>query len=486
MAGFFPHVGTYQAGYTSLPSSTQATILDNIVADVGAGVNNWTVWDDQRSAATPLVVNANQGWLNVNNTYGQFTFTNGSSTFSQTNCRFPRDVNLGVTQISMDQTNWYTINTVNNGGSAGLGASLSLTGVLDRNFTGTSTTTGRPFVKMPKYVVLKCTSTQKTFYVLIGQVGYGDPVRLQVFETWDATAHTGTNPGPQETMRAYNWYGPGTRRIQYILWLLPDAFALWTSGLPGEIANGANQPTGANFLANGVAIPWADFFYAGNLSPYRSGDNTCLVQACTNQELSGIYVTQGVYNSTLAAMCDSFNGGAPMMYALNGSKWRDPAPGIVSTFPGHNVYSLWPRGPAYFYGPDRTTLDEAGKMQYCEVDAYQVGQVNNGLYVSEGRRGEVRYLKYPIHNPSGQNLISYGASDDGNVYICVRTTYPFVYGNYTGLRDTTDTTNADVANYNALSGFAHTNRNGNFGELLCAPSYLNVRIPRFFLMPINI
>src|SRR5512140_331831 len=112
MAGFFPHVGTYQAGYTSLPISTQATILDNIVADIGVGVNNWTLWDDQRSAVTPLVVNANCGPINANVTNWDFTFTNGSSAISQKYCRFVRDINLGSTQISMDAITWYTINVV--------------------------------------------------------------------------------------------------------------------------------------------------------------------------------------------------------------------------------------------------------------------------------------------------------------------------------------------------------------------------------------
>ena len=466
MAGFFPHTGLTNPTYTALAASTFANVLSDIVTDVGAGVNGWTLFDDQRSAATPLVVPGNRGGFNYANGYPAWTCTLNSANASQNYGRMRRDfyggsVPAGYNQFSLDQTNWYTVSTVTKSTTTD-------------NFTFSSNflqaTASGVFVaywKCPSYIVLKCTSTSyKTFYVWLGRVGTGDVLRIQCYDTWNASTHTGTNPSPMESLRCFDFSGADSRRVQYILWLLPDAFGLWTAGHPADI---------------GTNYSMSDFFYAGNLDPYRAGDNTALIQVCSNTELSGIYVTSTVY--TVANPYDSFFGGAVMYQSLSGaSRWNDPR-STATQLSASCMYQIYPRGSMYLNTPDRSLTDDVNKIQICEADAYQVGSPSNAFGQNEGRRGMLRYLKYFTGNPSNADLNAWGPADDGNTYVLISTSYPQglnnSYGDYQGALT------QDVQNVGMSNGWAWGSRGGQIGELNLT-TYIKTFCPRFFLMPTNL
>src|SRR5690606_36791175 len=185
---------------------------------------------------------------------------------------------------------------------------------------------------------------------------------------------------PQEEMRCFEDGSgrAGTTILQYMLFLLPDAIGLWLGGSPSE---------------SGVVI--SDFFYAGNLDPLRVGDNTCLLQACTSTDLSGLAVDQGPAYTTASAT--NHIGGAAMFKNIAGQLWVDPR--AVGSWTGGNEYCIVPRGFSYHFGVDRTNLDDAAKFQFCEMDAYWGGQGGTAFDKNEGKRGELRYLKCPVMNP---------------------------------------------------------------------------------------
>jgi len=457
MAGFFPHTGGYPSGYTALPVSTFSTILDDIVADVGTGQNGWTLHDDQRSGFTPLVWAANVAGANyASGNLTNISFTASSQAISQTTSgRFRRNWIIGGgttgTFISTDQTNWYYLSAL----------ASQVAGTLDRNYTGGTAQNHLVYEKSGPYIVLKCTSSQKTFYVLIARpVSYGISLRLQVFESWNAGTHVGTNGGPMEELRAYEdgTGRAGTHRLQYLLFLLPDVLGLWVSGYAAD---------GGTYLA--------DFFYTGNLNPLRVGDNTCLVQACSHQELSGIYPSTNATYST----ANNRTGTAPMFKNIGGEMWTNPA--AAFSFNDNCGYMLFPRGASYVFGIDRTNLDDGAKFQFCEMDAYYCGAANNGFTANEGKRGELRHLKVPVMNPSGLHLASLGPADDGNTYLLFKVSGPqqLVTAITSLMGDT-------VYNSNAASGFYFNWRNGTLGDLNVATSNYQTMGTRWFMMPINL
>lgn len=456
MAGFFPHTGGAATGYSTLPMTTFSTILDDIVADVTAqnNTNGWSVHDDQRTGFTPLVLPSNVGGLNI--TGLGMVFTNTSMALSQASYgRFRRNWVTGVsgTQISPNQTDWFYCTAIASQTAA----------TLNVNYTGTTTiagTTGHNiYEKSGPYVVLKCTSAQKTFYVLIARpVSYGDSLRIQVYETWNPATHTGTNPSPQETMRAYeDGQGrSGSTPLKYVLFLLPDVFTIWVGGSPSE---------------PGVILE--DLYYAGNLSALRAGDTTCLLAACTNQDLSGVGVSASLTYSS-AGRC----GGATMFKNVTGTTWTDPR--AVGSYNESCNYAVMARGLSYIWGIERTNLDDGAKFQFCEMDAYMAGGASSGFDRNEGKRGELRYIKAPIMNPSGLHLASLGPADDGNTYMLLRSAVPNAAGglvtSYSG----------DVSyNNNPASGFACGGRSGTLGEIVVQSVY-TVLSPRWFMMPINL
>jgi hypothetical protein len=457
VSGFFPHTGGSPSGYTALPASTFDDLLDDIVADVGAGQNGWTLHDDQRTAFTPLVLPCNVNGLNMLNM--GMVFTSGASTLTQTTYgRFRRNwiPGVGGTYISPNQTDWYYLSAI----------ASHVAATLDRNYVGTTTTTATGhniYEKSGPYIVLKHTSSQKTFYVLIARpVSYGIGLRVQVFEAWNAGTHVGTNGGPQEEMRCFEDGNgrSGTTALQYMLFLLPDALGLWLSGSTSEA--GANN---------------SDFFYAGNLNPLRVGDNTCLIQACTHQDLSGIKVDANPGYNALTAT--NRIGAAPMFQNISGQTWNDPR--AVASWTGANEYAIVPRGFSYQFGLDRTNLDDGAKFQFCELDAFWTGPVGAGFDKNEGKRGELRHLKVPVMNPSGLHLASLGPADDGNTYILFVTSGP----NNASAAPTTY--QGDVV-YNAapFSGFAWSWRTGSLGQVVVAANTYTAFLSRWFMLPINL
>lgn len=461
MGGFFPHTGGSPSGYSVLPTSTFNTILDDIVADLnsqGGSVNGWSLHDDQRTGFTPLILPVHVGGLN-NQTSNQIGIvaTNGSAAITQTSYGSFQYFITGAsgTQISWDQTNWYYCSAITS----------QVAATLDRNYTGTTLTgsTGHNwYEKSGAYIVLKCTSSQKTFYVLLArQVSYAVALRVQIFETWNAGTHTGTAGGPQESLRAFeNGQGrAGTAALQYIFFALPDTFGLWLSGSPAE---------------SGVVK--SDFFYAGNLTPLRVGDSTCLLQACTHQGLSGI----GSTTSPALASTGSLGllGGASCLRTIAGVQWVDPR--AVDSYDNRTNYAVVPRGSPYFFGLDRTNLDDAAKFQFCEFDAYYGGLGGSGFDKNEGKRGELKYLKCPVSNPSGMHLASLGPADDGNTYLLLRMTgSPLIPGNPTSV-------NGDVlASGASASGFSYAVRTGTSGEVVVASVSAGFS-PKWLMMPINL
>jgi len=457
MGGFFAHTGGSPSGYTALPVTTFDTLLDAIVTDVGAGQNGWTLYDDQRSAFTPLVLPCNVNGLNITNQ--GIVFTNGSSAISQnTYGRFRRNWVPGIsgTYISVDQTNWYYCSAIASQTAA----------TLDRNYTGTTTSaaTGHNiYEKSGPYIVLKHTSSQRTFYVMLCRpVSYGAGLRVQVFETWNAGTHVGTNGGPQEEMRCFEDGNgrSGATVLQYLLFLLPDAFGLWLGGA-------ASEP----------GVTMSDFFYTGNLNPLRVGDDTCLIQACTSQDLSGIKVDATPAYSVATA--NNRIGGAAMFRNIAGTVWVDPR--AVASWTGSNEYAIVPRGFSYQFGIDRTNLDDGAKFQFCEMDAYWTGPTGSGFDKNEGKRGELRYVKVPVMNPSGLHFASLGPADDGNTYVLFGTSGP-----NTQSAAPTSYVGDVVYNTATFSGFAWSLRNGTLGQVSVSGSLNVLFTTRWFMMPINL
>ena len=207
MAGFFPHVGnTNLGGFTPLPMVPVTGFLDSLVSDLtssaGGGVNGWSMYDDMRGAAgtaNPMYPRIYSGqmaasWNAGYNAYS-WKFTTGSQQVSG-NITYGFELKYGIsgdinnlTPISTDLTNWYNIYYLNTVGNFS-------TGILDQNFKGaTGNYNLAVYTKVTKQVVLQCSSSQKTFYVLMGQATEraGGPVLYtQVYETWSTGSHTGT------------------------------------------------------------------------------------------------------------------------------------------------------------------------------------------------------------------------------------------------------------------------------------------------------
>jgi hypothetical protein len=142
---------------------------------------------------------------------------------------------------------------------------------------------------------------------------------------------------------------------------------------------------------------------------------------------------------------------------------------------------MWPRARTYLNNLDRSILDEQGRLQICDIEVYQAG--NNPAYTaSEGKRGDVKYLKYPMYNPSGLDMTVFGPANDGNTYVMIRTTYPGRTQNATLAAISID---ARSSNINLLSGFAYAEMSTTIGDIVAGtstPGWLH----RYFLLPINI
>ena len=501
MPGFFPHTNLQTSAYTPLPKTTADTILTDIVGDVGAGVNGWTLWDDQRTNLTDLYyVPMGFGspdhvfYYPSNYTYAYWAFMNGQANATGTNQSYvgfyasayrvmqtyaiSGSGNPSGSQITVDGTNFYTVVGLN----PGVTNTSPCVITMDRNFAQGSTNVYAIRAKNWGYIVLKCTSAQKTFYVKITRpASYADGLMVKAYETWDNVGHSGTIGGPSEILRTHNTNVgvKGSDTLRYVLWLLPDVFALWLGGDP---------------LNGNPAGKLSDFMYIGNMSPYRAGDTDCLIQACSNQEYSGVCATAG---TTLPS------GGAACLRGLSGQTWVDPTltPANSTTYQGQAFilggytggprYAIWPKDSIWINNPWRGSFDNFGRFQISDVEAYSAEACSNGSgnpQGNEGKRGDLKYLKYPSFNPSGFHLVQFGPADDGNTYVVVKVDFPIMTFTtpYTSYYRPTAPGGANVAGgLPVQSGWAFGNKVYTSGEIGNGGGAL-LFVPNYFLMPTNI
>lgn len=414
MAGFYPHIGIASAGFTALPIVSASAFLDQVVSDVGAGVNGWTVYDDLRSGSSyPLwwpVVTQN-GIFNQNGGGNQlsWTFTSGS-TQAYGNTTYGYHWAYVISGISGSPTPI----SVNSNGANAYSAYFSswpsnvITATLDRPYAEATGNTKIIYRKLTKYIVLKQASSTKNFYVLLAQSSdaVGSPnLYMRVFESWDSVAHSGTQGSAIESTP---FWLEGTVDIRasmrYVLWLLPDVFGLWTAGMKGW------------------GTVYESFSYVGNLDTtgIRTGDTDALVF------IPGITQNSGYATPNVPAVNSPVNycsyGAAQCLRTLQGYPWTTPT-GWMSGMFIQNSYHVYARGRWYAYTMDAAAVDLAGKFEFTDLDLWHAGYsyVTAGVgSPNEGRRGMLRYVKVPVSNPSGMNLASTGPAADGTSYLIFR------------------------------------------------------------------
>lgn len=474
MPSFNPHIGTPGYGYTSLPLSTVGTILDDIVTDVGAGVHGWTVYDDQRATTTyPVPVDAggyNYPWGIVSNQSSSwYHVTSGSNVFweecrSNTNFEFPllhvqRSWVVGM-PISFDNgVNWYNVASVTS-------SQYIASGTLDRVYTAATNNVRTTVVTRARgYIVLRCASAQKVFYVqLMNPPMPGYALYYRTWETWDNVTHAGTNSSPTEALRIYsdNQSLGDSTTLQYILWLLPDAIGLWVRGDTKLIIPGSTQ---------------ADFMYVGNLTPVVPGDTDCLAQMGSSTAFSGI----GTYAGPGA------NGGRTgsvvvLRSRTAGSTWRDPATLGTNSFPNVNCFSVWPKARCYLWNPGAPSLDSNARVDACDLELYGAQNPSTN-YVQEMKRGDVKHLKVPVTNMGFMQFVQVGPADDGLTYVTVFASAPDMLGYYASISNL-QWSQQDVDSLKFASAFSWANVNADNGGV--TPN-LGVGFNlRYFMLPTNL
>ena len=499
MAGFFNHIGGATVGTTPLPETTFSGILDSIVSDIGAGVNGWTLYDDQRVSGTGnfIIANGNVGGIDSGGSAGEAAWTSGSSTPpSNTNWQASAgnqaqtEFYPGRSLISFDKTNWYQVTNI----PALTGASNQFwTFTLNTNYSGTTFTNQQYYVKLQHYIVLQCSSSQKTFYVLLAKPDSTcNILRVQAFETWSTSSHTGTVPSNQEIIRGSdspetifwnnNW---DNQPVKYMLWLLPHAMGIW--------AGWGSGPTSRT--------PMYDFAYIGNLDltglPTSGTDTNALVFGCSNQQLSGfgINFSQNIATGYAANSMGGLMGGMRCLRTLNSESWAPPISSTSRPNGWHpaNQYAPYPRGMSYMQRLDATGPDIGGRVQFTELDVYQMGggststtgtnyTPGSGTGYTEGKRGMMRYVRVPVNNPSGLHLSTVGPGDDGNTYIMFRT----FYGQATSASGNSYTF-YDGGNEAKLTAFAWGRKatTTNPSDIQTG-SASSIRWIRWFMMPTNL
>lgn len=474
--------GTFDK-FTNLGAVTFNTVLDSIIADVAAAIaagtaNGWTLHDDQRTLAGHGGIYAipvcYAGFAGGGSGYG-FAISAGATAINANanpSTRLLAHWKPGLTEINTSSgfPNWTPSGTwgvVSAVGSASA-ATLAVAWPNGAVTTPAAGSNGRCLVeKAAGYVVLRCESTQKVFFVqIIRPRSYGDALRCRVWETWDAATHTGTNPSNMEILRAYNAQtADGTGAVKYVLFLLPDTFVLYAGR--GD---------------DNLTTNYADLFYAGNLISSRVGDTNALVVACTNQELTA----WGPDGSSGVAVVNGCDGGAQILRDYAGTRvWR----GCDNTTydmldQAEVIVSIRPRASSYLDAPNRRLLDT---NQRCRMVALDVRAVPPRAWTEtnlvDDRRGEIRHIRVPAGNPSWTFLQTFGpSSDDGKTYIMLRCAYANV-------RTTADTqTSMDVgATAVSVSGFCFrpAGAAGTRDEI-AVNSISGVLQMRWFMLPIDL
>ena len=421
-------------GYNMLPFATVTGVLDTIYADlsssVASGTNNgWVVWDDLRSWNTGTLLTDQTGlalpivpitvaglWNSTNPGSANGWFVPSASLTWVAYVPWGRDFTYSIsmtssspTDVSFDSgTTWYkayftakvanySTATLDRPFSASAAGNTYVHGVYQRNF---------------KYLVLKQnSSTQKKFCVLLAAAQDrpgGASLYMRVYEDWDATNHSGTGlPSSWEYHRPYIFPNGGyDRKLRLMTWFLPEAFAIWTSGI-GEVVTGEK----------------AQLTYIGNLEPplgRTDPDALAFIPGSTEYSGYGIHgqAVQGTIGEGMGFQCLRTVGGRP---------WTTPTYG-TGTFID-NGYQLWPRTRNINFAPTNYQRDYQGRFLYTEFDVWHCGQATPGYYVgaiNEGRRGKLRYAKTPVGNPNGMQFSTMSGTD-GHRYIFVRQSAP-TYG----------------------------------------------------------
>jgi len=422
MAGFFPHTGIAFGDYTALTTSFASGILDSIVADVGAGVNGWTVYDDQRrntvTGTMPTMYVANNGrWSNGNTGAQSWRFVTNSVYFSG-NASYGHSTaqqiplyNTGTAglQISVDAITWYSAGFWSGGGLTGDGA-----GILDRPFQGASVNTTNLYMRCPASIVLKCASTaSRDFYVQIAMPASGNSgpaLFFRTLETWNSGSGTGGGWGAWEGMRlGIAMYGaPTGSNTQYVMCLYPEAFFFWMG------TNGTSKATS---------------FYAGNLDTSDgaaiSADKGALWSGMSDTSYSGMLKAPGsIWNTTNKWFGNSL---------LNRSTTNEPASAVVDAYHSTNIrknasYSTKVRGRSYIDYPWQASVNYDGQVELLDIEIYNAGRTDDvnydgGAGIWEAReqfRGTIRYLKTFGTNPISKHLVTHQIAGGGTKYICLR------------------------------------------------------------------
>lgn len=484
MPGFFPHISSPTAAFTALGRVAATGILDSIVTDVGAGVNGWSLWDDLRSNGAsypvwaPLYVSQGNYSQYIGGTDYGWYFRSGSSIWTgyqpygfSMYYAISSDVN-NPTVISADSAGSTTYNAYYSGY-----ANNYATATLDRPYAGATANLRQVYRKVSRQIVLRCISPTKTFYVWLGTPAEGQAggpyLYIRLWETWNPTTHVGVGGSQMEHIRFWT-YGnaPTWWTIQYLLWLLPDAFALWTGG-----------------DYNGLGYPndWR-FTYAGNLdtSGQRLGDTDALVLIASDTSLTGLGIPCNrsfQYNGNTIP-----GGGIQCLRTLAGEPWCQP--GYQGSYYLRNSYQIYPRGRWYGNLPDAPQMDSLNHFEFTDIDLWHMGGCYGNQYAFQGselRRGMLRYVKMPISNPSGLHLATTGPALDGNQYIIFRQSQPYMgqfnngaaqtilnYESYnTGIVDDIMTgwgwTSFPNANSNPWGEFSANGGNGNYPNFLMMP-----------------
>ena len=491
MASFNPHVGdSVNGGFTPLPNIKNDDFIDSIVQDVGPGVNGWSVYDDMRTSGSsyPILYRTwiGSGILNASETdrtnYG-FNFVNGSP-FVSGNLNYGFDWAYtiqqwpGLTPISVDGTSWYNAGWYSTAGAYRVAR-------LEVNFSGTSGYRNAVYQRCTYYVVLQCSSSQKTFYVMIGQAKdrTGGPfIFTQCFETWNTGTHAGTNGGP------FEWVKPvvegGTLmsvRMQYISWFLPDVFALWTRGIYGS------------------GTPTENFLYIGNIdtsTTWNPGtESDALVHITGDTTYSG-YTLPGpklaVYQANPGGSNGPFYTFSPIqcLRTAGGVIWKTPTAYNDANY--LNSYQIFPQGRPFHLDVTQQMSDTQSRVNMIGLDLWHVGSPYSAL-VTEGKRGTLKYIKMPMGVPAGQNLVCTNVASDGYSYITLKTGPGWVPKMYTESRSpaTINTTIFNQVN-NQCTGWGWTSKSAYASSVAYNPvgecstdRNTDSMILLYVMMPIN-
>lgn len=374
---YYLHTG--RAGELAMPfqsgdNAAVTGILDQIVADIGAGVGQWSLYDDLRADANKIVRTGYLTFASSGNTAGAYSVA--ASTTLHPASSTARELSLGSEISQVAAGAWRTITAI-----GGTGA----TGTINAAFSATPGN-GAAVYTRHRGIVLRCNSALRDFFILIRETNNGRmPITLQVYETWDPVTHTGTVGGPEDWMRArfngaetYFWgttlvgsVDPKTKKVQYVLLLKDESFTLWLSGDPAEGTVSAAGPV------------LSDLIHIGHLHE----------QTYANDDYAIVHLPTTTYHSRAAqlnvgATAVQSAGCATVMRTLGGgSAWPDN-------------YKVDPQVDPYFMDPGRANYDYDGRFVATPFSLVCLSMAGlNSPFGIEVVRGTIRDILCPVSTP---------------------------------------------------------------------------------------